>query len=102
MGQCAHYARCIVIRGVPQCVCPDLCPRVASPICGSDGRTYENDCAMRRESCKFAKTITLRSRGPCPGRWGSYLVGGDRVQVGGEGYLVRRRDRVQVGGGVTW
>ncbi|CAB4028790.1 agrin-like isoform X1, partial [Paramuricea clavata] len=65
MGQCAHYATCMVFRGVPKCVCPDLCPQLMAPICGSDGITYENDCAMRRASCKSEKTITMYTRGPC-------------------------------------
>ena len=65
MGQCAHYGTCVVFRGVPTCICPDLCPQIVSPVCGSDGVTYENDCAMRRASCKSEKPITVLRRGPC-------------------------------------
>ena len=58
----------MMFRGVPKCVCPDLCPQRMAPVCGSDGLTYENDCAMRRASCKSEKTITVANRGPCDGK----------------------------------
>ncbi|XP_028395198.1 agrin-like [Dendronephthya gigantea] len=65
IGQCAHYGTCMMFRGVPKCVCPDLCPQRMAQVCGSDGLTYENDCALRRASCKSETTIIVASRGSC-------------------------------------
>ncbi|XP_022345869.1 turripeptide Ici9.1-like [Crassostrea virginica] len=47
--------------------CSLICPFIYLPICGSNGRTYDNECEMNVENC-LNKTHTLRvSQGPCPG-----------------------------------
>ena len=46
------------------CACPDMCPSLGEPVCGSDGKTYENICKARKESCEKKKGLSFK-RGPC-------------------------------------
>lgn len=47
--------------------CGVICSRTqAKPVCGSDGRNYENSCELQRARCKD-KTLTLGHRGRCRG-----------------------------------
>ena len=62
---CTYHGECIVDHGLPKCVCPSNCPNTSAPVCGSNGVTYENDCAMRRASCNGQLTITIVSRARC-------------------------------------
>ncbi|KAK2717589.1 hypothetical protein QYM36_006385, partial [Artemia franciscana] len=45
--------------GIPVCSCPSPCDPVFKPVCGSDGRTYENECEVRRNSCLSKKNIDV-------------------------------------------
>ena len=62
---CAYHGVCVVDQGLPKCVCPSNCANTSSPVCGSDGKTYENECVMRRASCTKQLTITVASRSRC-------------------------------------
>ncbi|CAG5128088.1 unnamed protein product, partial [Candidula unifasciata] len=44
------------------CPVKPQCFQANSPVCGSDGHTYKNSCAMYKQSCGFVKVI---SKGPC-------------------------------------
>ncbi|KAL4232724.1 hypothetical protein ACF0H5_007412 [Mactra antiquata] len=44
--------------------CPLVCPANYAPICGSDGVTYSNDCALHAAICRDP-SITLSHDGEC-------------------------------------
>jgi hypothetical protein len=48
--------------------CTNLCPEVFEPTCGSDGKTYGNDCKLDRQNCLDGKSVTRVSRGECQQR----------------------------------
>ena len=62
---CKHYSTCEIVQGVPKCVCPNLCPDDPLQMCGSDGITYDNECALRRTSCLAGRIISLVRIGVC-------------------------------------
>lgn len=49
----------------PVCRCGDTCPLEFTPVCGSDGKTYPNDCALRQEACRARKSLNIIYRGKC-------------------------------------
>ena len=53
--------------GLLVCQCPDNCPLESNPVCGSDGQTYRNLCALHQKSCTLAEGMLLRAayQGPC-------------------------------------
>ena len=51
-----------------QCICPTIheCSRTDStPVCGSDGRTYDSLCHFRVANCGKRPRITVAFPGPC-------------------------------------
>lgn len=45
--------------------CMTNCPTNNSPVCGSDGKTYANECFMRAESCIERTFVTKSYDGAC-------------------------------------
>ena len=50
---------------VPFPECPEACPDVFDPVCGTDGVTYSNSCVLDRENCLGSQLIEIASDGPC-------------------------------------
>ena len=48
-----------------KCVCSNDCPSKPSPVCGTDGRTYVNECHMRFASCTQKANVTVQHVGDC-------------------------------------
>ncbi|CAH1247773.1 FSTL5 [Branchiostoma lanceolatum] len=53
--------------------CPMYCPEYYSPVCGSNGQTYDNICFLESAACiagmnnPNAEPITMAHRGGCNG-----------------------------------
>jgi len=49
------------------------CPLKLKPLCGSNGRTYNNRCQLRQAACKNGgfKSITIQHRGACKNKAGN-------------------------------
>ena len=63
--KCEHYATCVEDGGMGKCVCPQVCPLNFMPVCGSDGKIYDNVCLMEAASCSQQKKITIASKDSC-------------------------------------
>ncbi|XP_071517319.1 serine protease inhibitor dipetalogastin-like isoform X2 [Panulirus ornatus] len=52
--------------------CPENCQKIYTPLCGSDGNTYNNKCILDAASCRSVKegkpAITVFQEGPCETR----------------------------------
>ena len=59
--KCQHGAECINGR----CRCPKVCPSTDQPVCGSDMKTYQNECEMMKEACKKGIELHVVDSGEC-------------------------------------
>ncbi|KAM8764963.1 follistatin-related protein 4 isoform 2-T2 [Rhynchonycteris naso] len=62
---CSRGSRCMLSRetGEPECRCLEACKPSYLPVCGSDGRFYENHCELHRAACLLEKKIvTVHSK----------------------------------------
>ena len=46
-------------------LCDLKCNRDFKPVCGSDGRTYNNECLLNRAKCVKRIFIQVAKQGPC-------------------------------------
>lgn len=66
--KCLRGKQCRLKKGVPKCVCIIKCTqrqRKSRKICGSDGKTYNNECQLRRRNCKRETSVSMAYRGVC-------------------------------------
>jgi len=64
--QVKHQGACIMPTP-PPLPCP-LCPEYYRPVCGSDGKTYSNDCFLMSSNCNLPfdeEIVTQRYEGRC-------------------------------------
>ncbi|NWU38932.1 FSTL4 protein, partial [Hylia prasina] len=58
---CGRGSQCVLNRDTnqPECRCVEDCKASYMPVCGSDGRFYENHCQLHRASCLQRKKIYI-------------------------------------------
>ena len=45
--------------------CPEVCPKIFKPVCGTDGVSYNNECIMLMENCGNERSVTVDYKGKC-------------------------------------
>lgn len=64
--RCREGSYCRVDEtNAPKCACSDICTADYTPVCGSDGKTYPNRCALYSTSCKSGYNTTVAYQGEC-------------------------------------
>ncbi|CAN0089022.1 follistatin-A-like isoform X1 [Lampetra fluviatilis] len=65
--ECAPGKRCRMNRrNRPRCVCaPDCREAHRGPVCGSDGRSYRDECAVLRARCRAQPSLSVQYNGSC-------------------------------------
>ncbi|XP_037254491.1 follistatin-related protein 4 isoform X2 [Falco rusticolus] len=58
---CGRGSKCVVNKDTnqPECKCVEDCKSSYMPVCGSDGKFYENHCQLHRASCLQRKKIYI-------------------------------------------
>ena len=68
-SKCRTTEECIVdSTGQDRCQCIDVsnCPSELKPVCGSNGKEYNNKCLMKLKSCSEGKhNTTVVAQGNC-------------------------------------
>ncbi|XP_020912861.2 uncharacterized protein LOC110250602, partial [Exaiptasia diaphana] len=65
---CEYFGVCQAISaGVAQCVCVTQCPSYQDLVCASNGRTFDNMCALEREICQTQGNYSYYHPGSCQG-----------------------------------
>ncbi|NXA50346.1 FSTL4 protein, partial [Nothocercus julius] len=70
---CGRGSACVLSEesGQPECRCVEQCKPRYMPVCGSDGRFYENHCQLHRASCLQRRRIYIIHSKDCFFKGGS-------------------------------
>ena len=67
---CTHipHSMCFMYSGKRHCKCIQACTSEQAEVCGSDGRTYRNECHLKRMACVNKKNVHMFKHGRCDGK----------------------------------
>lgn len=63
---CGRWRECVVTdSGDAACICQKKCPKRKRPVCGTDGKYYQNHCELHRASCLSPDNIQIDHKDSC-------------------------------------
>lgn len=70
---CPSLKQCVLNKDLEaECVCGTACSLIYKPVCGTNGKTYPNKCAMGIARCNSNESISLLHNGFCS-KWSLFL-----------------------------
>ncbi|XP_037801741.1 PI-actitoxin-Avd5a-like [Penaeus monodon] len=71
MKQTVFHAVCLALLVATTAMrtrdCPLACTRRCQPVCGTDGKTYNNPCLLERSKCRQKMYVEIAHNGACEG-----------------------------------